>query len=89
MRFYEYKFKGNYLMIGLPCGLVAASLSFHVVLTLSNRSFGVKVKLVHMVPEHWVDTDFRIFLYPRPYFYVNDMYPWYWTLVYVKKKKTS
>jgi hypothetical protein len=40
-----------------------------------------------MVPEHWVDTDFRSFLYPKPDFHINGLYPWDWTLVCFKKRR--
>ncbi|KAK4017315.1 hypothetical protein OUZ56_032262 [Daphnia magna] len=89
MRFNEQKFQGNYPMIGVPCGSVAASLSFHLVSTNQIGLCGEQVELVHMVPEHWVDTDFGSFLYPRPDFHINGMYPWDWTLVCFKKKKIS
>ncbi|KZR95484.1 Uncharacterized protein APZ42_010777, partial [Daphnia magna] len=58
MRFNEQKFQGKYPMIGVPCGSVAASLSFHLVSTNQIGLCGEQVELVHMVPEHLVDTDF-------------------------------
>lgn len=61
MRFNEEKFQGNYPMIGVPCGSVATSLSFHLVSTNQIDLCGEQVELVHMVPEHWVDADFRRF----------------------------
>ncbi|XP_046633168.1 uncharacterized protein LOC124312761 [Daphnia pulicaria] len=81
MRFNDHKFKGNYPMIGLPYGSVAASWSFHLVWTNQIGLCGVQVELGYMVSEHWVDNEFRSFLYPRPDFHINGMYPWDWTLV--------
>nr|CAH0109982.1 unnamed protein product [Daphnia galeata] len=87
MRFNDEQFKGSYPMIGHPCGSVSTSLSFHLVSTNQVGLSGEEVELVVMVPEHWVDIDFRSFLYPKPDFHINGLYPWDWTLVCFKKRR--
>jgi hypothetical protein len=87
VRFNDQKFLGNYPTIGLPCGSVAINMLFHVVSTDQPGIYGEPIELVKMVPEHWVDADFKSFLYPKPDFHINGLYPWDWTLVCFKKRR--
>lgn len=52
----------------------------------SNRD-GNLTGLLYMIPENWLDTDWKNFIYPATHFHVNGLYPWDWNLINFKKRR--
>lgn len=71
--------------MGLAAGPLNVPLLFHVVSSEQSDRDGNLTELLYMIPENWLDTDWKHFVYPAPHFHVNGLYPWDWNLINFKK----